>query len=461
MKNPIYLLLFLSLALFTACKDKVDKPKEGPAIASAVTPETALISYINNDDSHYKWELRDTYTVGESTTAYDLLLTSQKWREFVWTHQLTLLVPKEVTHDGALLVITGGSVKDGAPNWSSRQDDKNVKNFIPLAEKNKAIVAIVRQVPNQPLYNGMTEDELISFTLHNYKNDKDLTWPLLFPMVKSAVRAMDAVQEFSREKLNKEINRFTVTGASKRGWTTWLTGASDKRVETIAPMVIDVLNMPISLEYQLIVWNEYSDQINDYIKLEIPETVRSADGNALVQMIDPYSYRDQLTMPKLILIGTNDQYWPVDAIKNYINDIPGENYIHYVPNAGHDLGGGEQALRAVSAFWGKSLNKDPQPDLAYNIKTDKESATLTVTSESKELLNAYLWSADSDDRDFRDEKWSPTHIKINNGDPVFYKVKFPEKGFKAFYIDLEYADPNGGKYTKSTRMYVSDDDEVL
>jgi PhoPQ-activated pathogenicity-related protein len=446
--------------MLTACKDKTNKITESPATASAVTPETALISYINNNDSHYNWELKDTYPVGEYT-AYDLLLTSQKWREFVWSHQLTLLVPKEVAHDGALLVITGGRMKDGAPNWSSKQDDKNAKNFAPLAEKNKAIVAIVRQVPNQPLYDGMTEDELISFTLHNYKNDKDLTWPLLFPMVKSAVRAMDAAQEFSREKLNKEINRFTVTGASKRGWTTWLTGASDKRVETIAPMVIDVLNMPVSLDYQLVVWNEYSDQINDYIKLEIPQTVRSADGNALTQMIDPYSYRDKLTMPKLIFIGTNDEYWPVDAIKNYINEIPGENYIHYVPNAGHDLGNGEQALRALSAFWGKSLNKKPQSDLAYAIESDKESATLTVTSGSKELLNAYLWSTDSEDRDFRDEEWSPITLKINNGDPIRYKVKFPDKGFKAFYIDLEYADPNGGKYTKSTRMYVSDDDEIL
>ena len=458
MKNLFHLLLLMSLTGITACKEN---PKtEAPTTASAVTPETALISYINNNDSHYKWELKDTYPIGEST-AYDLLLTSQKWREFVWSHQLTLLVPNDVAHDGALLVITGGRMKDGAPNWSTGPDDKNAKNFTHLAEKNKAIVAIVRQVPNQPLYDGLTEDELISFTLHNYKNDKDLTWPLLFPMVKSAVRAMDAVQEFSREQLNREINRFTVTGASKRGWTTWLTGASDNRVETIAPMVIDVLNMPVSLDYHLVVWNEYSPQINDYIKLEIPQTVRSADGNAITQMVDPYSYRAKLTMPKLIFIGTNDEYWPVDAIKNYIDDIPGENYIHYVPNVGHNLGDGEQSLRALSAFWGKSLNKQPQADLVYGIKSDTESATVTVTSGSEELLNAYLWSADSEDRDFRDEEWSPIKLKIDKGEPIIHQIKFPEEGFKAFYIDLEFADPNGGKYTKSTRLYVSDDDEIL
>ena len=93
-------------------------------------------------------------------------------------------MPKEVAHDGALLLITGGSIKEGIPNWSSNEEDKKSISFAQVAQKNKAIVAIVRQVPNQPLYDGLTEDALISFTLHNYKNDKDPTWPLLFPMVK-------------------------------------------------------------------------------------------------------------------------------------------------------------------------------------------------------------------------------------------------------------------------------------
>jgi PhoPQ-activated pathogenicity-related protein len=44
-------------------------------------------------------------------------------------------------------------------------------------------------------------------------------------------------------------------------------------------------------------------------------------------MVDPYSYRSSLTMPKMLFMGTNDEYWPVDAIKNYIDSIPGENYI--------------------------------------------------------------------------------------------------------------------------------------
>ncbi len=401
--------------------------------------------------------IEEKYDFGE-LTAFDILLTSQKWREHIWTHQLTLYVPEEIKFDGALLFITGGSVKDGLPNWKSKENDE-AKLFARVAKKNSAVVAIIRQTPNQPLYDGLVEDELISFTLHNFKQDKDYSWPLLFPMVKTAVRAMDVVQAFAKENFETEISRFTISGASKRGWTTWLTGATDPRVEAIGPMVIDVLNMPVSLDYQVEAWNEYSIQIEDYTELEIPQTVNSPDGDAITQMIDPYSYREKLTMPKIIFIGTNDEYWPVDAIKNYIKDIPGENYIHYVPNAGHGLGGGAQAVRALSAFWGRTLEKQEYPNFTYEITSNDNSATITVESNSNELLNVSLWIADSEDRDFRDEEFTPISLEQNG--PIRSKVKFPENGYKAFYIDMEYADPKGGKYTKSTRMYVVDNDEVL
>ncbi|WP_273275829.1 PhoPQ-activated pathogenicity-related family protein [Maribacter polysiphoniae] len=460
------LALTLSFTLIWSCKNTSKSNKDTMASLSLTeskpTPKTALQSYLKNGDTTYNWVVKDSFSIG-GVTAYDLLLTSQKWREFTWKHQLTLMVPAEINYDGALLFITGGSQSNGMPNWKSKEKTGSESGAMAqIAEKNKAIVGILRQVPMQPLYEGdLVEDQLISYTLHNYKKDKDLSWPLLFPMVKSAVRGMDAIQEFSEKKLHHPVSRFTVTGASKRGWTTWLTGASDERVEAIGPMVIDVLNMPISLDYHIEAWKEYSIQINDYIKLEIPQTVNTEDGNALTQMIDPYSYRDKLTMPKIIFIGTNDEYWPVDAIKNYINDIPGENYIHYTPNAGHNLNGGEKALKALSAFWGRTLAKKPYADLEYELSTDKSSALLKVGSDDENLTSAFLWSANSEDRDFRDEKWDSIPVEFSGHGEVQERIPFPKEGFKAFYLDLEYKDSNGGTYTKSTRMYLADDDEVL
>ena len=162
---------------------------------------------------------------------------------------MTLMVPDILKYNDALLFITGGSIKDGKPN-THKWTEELTKALSHIAKTNMAIVAILWQVPNQPLYDDLTEDALISYTLHNYLNDIDLTWPLLFPMTKSAVRAMDVVQHFSKKEIKRKIDHFVVSGASKRGWTTWLTGANDSRVKAIAPMVIDVLNMPVNIDYQ-------------------------------------------------------------------------------------------------------------------------------------------------------------------------------------------------------------------
>ena len=40
-------------------------------------------------------------------------------------------------------------------------------------------------------------------------------------MTKAVVRAMDTVQDFSKNKFNIEIKKFMTAGKSKRGWTTW------------------------------------------------------------------------------------------------------------------------------------------------------------------------------------------------------------------------------------------------
>ena len=429
------------------------------SLAQSITPQTALKSYINNNDKTYRWELKDSSTLG-SVKVYQLLLTSQKWRQYTWRHQLTVFVPQETKYDGALLFITGGSNKEEQPNWT-KSDDLWAPLAI-VANKNKGVVALIRQVPNQPLYGDLTEDALISYTLHQFKKDKDYSWPLLFPMVKSAVKAMDAVQEFSKQKFNLAVNSFVVTGASKRGWTTWLSAAiDDKRVKAIAPMVIDMLNMPATLNYQFETYGEYSDQIEDYVKLGIPQSTDTEDGKAITAMIDPYSYRSKLTVPKMIFIGTNDEYWTVDAIKHYYDQIPGKNLIHYDPNVGHNLGGGRQAFEALSAFFGTTIQNKEYPLASWSVNASKEGVALSVNAVTTDLVEATLWYTTSADRDFRNNLWLSRNIKLNSLPTVKAALPFPKKGFQAFYLDLKYNSPNGGTYTTSTRVYVMDGEKVL
>ncbi|MBN1107794.1 MAG: PhoPQ-activated pathogenicity-like protein PqaA type [Bacteroidales bacterium] len=442
---------YLCFLVFTILMSGCSQKKE------AVNPDNALSHYLEKKDRTYSWELKETIEEDGFNTSI-LRLVSQEWRGIKWIHQLTIISPAEITTDCALLFIDGGSLKDGEPKWKG-SDNELLRVLAALAVKNKAIVATIGQVPNQPLFDDLTEDELISFTLHNFRNDRDYTWPLLFPMTKSAVRAMDAVIEFAGKNNDHEINRFVVSGASKRGWTTWLTGAFDKRVTGVAPMVIDVLNMPVNLDYQKEVWGDYSIQIQDYVRLGLAQDLSSPDGKDLAAMIDPYSYRKNLSMPKLIINGTNDEYWPVDAIKNYLDELPGEKFLYYEPNAGHDLGGGEGALNTLSSFFYHEAYSHKHPVCSWEVSSDTLKSTLLINTTAV-TVKANLWSCTSPDRDFRNDRFMSTEISNNDQTTLRLIVEHPESGYKAFYVELIFSDPAGGSFSQTTRMFVADDDEL-
>ena len=238
------------------------------------------------------------------------------WQGITWSHDLRVYEPREIVHpDAMLLFITGGDT-----NRKASDDDH--KQAFGLAQVCGARVAVLPQVPNQPLLDGKTEDELIAETFVRYLQTKDENWPLLFPMVKSAVKAMDAIQAWSKQN-GKPVARFVVTGGSKRGWTTWLTGAVDDRVIAIAPMVIVMLNLGPQGPNQLKVWGQYSEQIHDYVERGLMETVATPTGTKLWKMVDPFTYRERLIKPKLLINGANDRYWTLDALDLYWNELQG------------------------------------------------------------------------------------------------------------------------------------------
>ena len=72
-------------------------------------------------------------------------------------------------------------------------------------------------------------------------------------MTKAAVKAMDTVEDFvkhSDEMSHSTIVKWGVSGASKRGWTTWLTAAvATDRVLLAAPVVYDELNFTHNLHH--------------------------------------------------------------------------------------------------------------------------------------------------------------------------------------------------------------------
>ena len=325
-------------------------------LSSTTSQGGALEDYVRQPDTSYSWKLTDKKEQDGFTVAR-LDLVSQKWRDIVWKHKLVVVRPQTVRNpDMALLFITGNG-----------SGDRQLPVLKLLAERAGATAAVITSVPNQPLFDGKNEDALIAYTFSQYLKTSDPTWPLLFPMTKSAVRAMDAIQEFSDKEFHQKTDRFLVTGASKRGWTTYLTGAVDKRVVSIAPMVFDILNMKPQTDWQKQVYGKASEQINDYKDANILSRMSDPSMIKLREWVDPYSYRARYTMPKLLLLGSNDPYWTVDSLRHYWNDLPEPKLLFQTPNAGHDLNGGKEAMQTLAAFFQMIADHQPLPKLAWTV----------------------------------------------------------------------------------------------
>ncbi len=430
----------------------------------STTPQTALRDYLALPDASYAWTVVDSTQVAD-VKAYKLRLVSQTWRGFPWIHELFVMIPLRVRHSEALLHITGGSADpaSGEPN-SPSWDDEAVQALGLVAHNCQAVTAVLRQVPRQPLYGNLREDELMSYTFHQFQETGDFTWPLIFPMTKSAIRAMDAISELTASrKVRKAVEKFVINGISKRGWTTWMTAASeDERVVAIAPMVIDILNMPVNVPYQLHMYGSYSREIQDYVNLGLADLVNSTKGKGLVRMVDPYSYRSSFDLPKIITFGTNDQYWTVDAVRNYIDSIPGPSLLNYVPNTNHSLGDKKAAISSVEAFFLQTLRGGKYPTVDSRASLSGQQIDLQINFSRGKLLKAEVWEACSDNRDFRDRTFQPVFTTKPKGKKFSLPVSLPSDGNKAFFAMLTFRHPLSKRsYTLCSRMYTADSRELF
>jgi PhoPQ-activated pathogenicity-related protein len=449
--------LFFFFILFISCTPDEEKKPENPFEA-----------YLAEIDSAYKYELEKTIE-GENYSAYVIRMVSQTWLteeivdESEWWHWLTIVVPDEVNHSEALLWIGGGDRDDSAP--------ESVNPIVlNAALATNSVTADLHNVPFQPItflndnqMDERVEDEIISYGWRKFleggAKDEDAIWLSRLPMTVAAQRAMDTITDFMQSQHSTSVDTFVVSGASKRGWTTWTTGIFDERVAAIAPVVIDLLNLVPSFQHHWRAYGEWSPAIEDYEDQNIMQWQYSAEYNRMLDLIDPLSYQDSLDMPKYILNAASDEFFLPDSWQFYWDDLPSQKHLRYVPNAGHSLENTD-ASQSLIAYYNHIINNRSIPEFNWTADTTGFQIQMDPNDLPDELL---LWNAHNPDaRDFRlyviDRIWLARNLEIPEDGKAFVEISTPTEGFTAWFVEATFNADSEMPFKQTTGVIVTPDE---
>jgi PhoPQ-activated pathogenicity-related protein len=459
-KHRVVLIFFVVALAAAAWSTRSGDPMDVPLTRVATRP-TALDAYIAKPDPSYRYELVNTQS-GEGATAFLVKMISQTWLTEaevdrpVWEHSLYIYRPDELKHRTGFLFITGGANDGKQPRVS--------RDFLNIAKATNSVVAELRMVPNQPLvfkgddFGPRKEDEILALGWRRYVETRDPKWIFRLPMTKAAVRAMDTVTSLLASEAGggNTVDKFVVAGGSKRGWTTWTTAAVDKRVVAAVPIVIDLLNVERSFFYHFRKYGFWAPAVGDYFREGIMDRMDDPAFRELMAIVDPYAYRDRLTMPKFLVNGSGDQFFRPESSRFYYKDLRGEKHLRYVPNAGHDVGKGTDALPTIIAYYQTVLEGVSRPTMDWTVQAD---GSLRVTASSKPEA-VRLWAATNPRfNDFRIDSAGPiyksTPLEATEPNVWIANVPKPDTGFTAYFVEMEWKGPGRYPLKFSTEVLVN------
>lgn len=440
--------IILELMILSVCLSFFNcNPRSNGESVQTINNQTPLDVYVNTPDPAFHSEImyrgkKEGYTLLVLKMISQEWLTTREVDEPVWWHWLTVVVPDTIRHDTALLWIGGGDKEEELPEEAGSILTKS-------ALLTHSVTAEIHNIPNQPLtfvddtVAGRFEDALIAFGWRKFleggARDQDAIWLARLPMTKAVVRAMDAVEDLVAVEYNQSIEHFVVSGASKRGWTTWTTASVDDRVIAIVPVVIDLLNIVPSFDHHWRNYGFWAPAVHNYVEEGIMDWIHSEEFSKLLDITEPYSYIERLNLPKLLINAAGDQFFQPDSWQFYWDDLLGEKHLRYVPNTGHSLRGTD-ALESLISFYQMVIDNKDRPHYQWEIREDR--IYIEVDPDAPPSAIRLWYAKNTTARDFRidqtGEIWKDSTLSINPEGSYQILLNTPREGWEAYFIELTY-----------------------
>jgi PhoPQ-activated pathogenicity-related protein len=413
----------VSLALASDCAHADD----------SIPPE--LSAYVNTKDDAFRWEL-GSKSLAAGSLRFELALVSQAWQGTLWKHSLMVVVPprEQTVAPNAAMLFLG---KDMGPGETPES-----------AARTAGIVCVMMDgIPNAGLF-GLPEGQLMRHAERQYMATGDPAWMPLCPMVKSVVRAMDAVAALTTAELAVPVTRFIVLGHSKRGVTAWLAAATDRRVVGIVPMGADLLNLPA----QFAAWPRLRT-----ILLAEPDQMSRESGRRILTVMDPYQYRRHLAIPKLNVSGSNDPAYPTAGVNLFWDGLPEPKWLLYVPNRGHNEPSDPRTAPATYAFARAVATGKELPRVASTFEEFSGTRIIRLRlTTAVSAQSAQLWTAHGPSRDLHAARWEPRPMQSTGQDSLSFQaeVERPDATCLGAFSAVTFAE-RGSSYVLTTTMHLS------
>jgi len=419
-----------------------------PCLAAVIAP---IDEYVNRPEPVFTWNdtgarVRPLIFGG---MGYVINVTSLSWLNTsivsgdngaVWSHQVVVVVPKVLKTNTSIIYLTGDCSNPSLP----KPDDEELLVVARAAEKAGAIGVVVHQIPNCPLVFASDpaqrrrgEDALIAWSWRDFLNDPSRSPERLvrLPMVKAAYQCMRAVEEFTRKEGLGSPDGWVVSGASKRGWTTWMVGAayagcpSCPKVAGLAPLVPIVPDIHAEVHRQWKSYNGFTFAFKDYVDAGIIAQIDSDAFEELGQIVDPKYYAQRLAaLPKVVVDSSDDEFMQFDWTEIWRSAFEENTRLLIAPNSEHSLATGLPSLVPTLAATVASIAQGvPLPSFTstHDNTTGGIRVTLPAGSPFTKVVLRHAETLSKTRRDFRwvrlaDNETSPCKLpEVHLHKPVF------------------------------------------
>ncbi|WP_158228921.1 PhoPQ-activated protein PqaA family protein [Chitinimonas sp. BJB300] len=361
-----------------------------------------------------------------------------------WQHELRIYRPKNLRANAPTLLYINSGI-----NLPTPDDIKGKPVDFPgkvLANKLGIVVADLYFVPNQQLsLDGRPpgrEDDLVAFTWRRFIDapETERFSSLHLPMAQAVREAMNVVQQ----QQTQGTASFVLAGASKRGWTAWLTGLNDERVKAVVPIVADFWNVKENFTHVYRSYgNEWPVALRNYVDNKVVDDILASTPalDRLTAFEDVVNYPTQMArLDKYMISAAGDDFAVPDSAWAYLPKFTGTTLVRYLPNQSHAINGA-LVLENMGKYLTHTLEGQRTPRVT--VSSDPASGMVTLETDTQ-ATNARAWVAiNPTKRDFRlrsNINYQQHEVSGGcnaNGCRFSYQPDPSQTGWQSYFIELE------------------------